>query len=45
LAGHYRNVTGFESACLLAFALAAFLALLPGHRAARLQAGPLLRDE
>jgi hypothetical protein len=26
LAGHYRSVTGFESACLLAFALAVFLA-------------------
>jgi hypothetical protein len=26
LAGHYRSVTAFESGCLLAFALAAFLA-------------------
>jgi hypothetical protein len=38
LAGHYRSVTGFESACLLAFALAAFLAglVLAGQAIARL---------
>ena len=40
LAGHYRSVTGFESACLLAFALAAFLAglVLAGQAIARLVA-------
>jgi FtsX-like permease family len=40
LAGHYRSVTGFESACLLAFALAVFLAglVLAGQAIARLVA-------
>src|SRR5215470_793703 len=40
LAAHYRSVTGFESACLLAFALAAFLAglVLAGQAIARLVA-------
>ncbi len=40
LSGHYRSVTGFESACLLAFALAVFLAglVLAGQAIARLVA-------
>jgi len=40
LAGHFRAVTGFESDCLLAFALAALLAglLLAGQAVARLVA-------